>query len=133
MAFQFSVAARNAAANAIEAAIGASPVLRIRTGPPPANAAAARQGTILAQITLPADVWADAVNGSKSLNAVSGEAIALATGEAGHFEVMQGSTCHIQGTVTAAGGGGDMTLPVATIVEGQPVRANALTFSALGA
>nr|MCU0946822.1 hypothetical protein [Porphyrobacter sp.] len=94
MSFQFSTAARNAAADAIETVIGASPVLRLRTGAPPVNCAAARQGTILAEIPLPADVWAAASGGSKVINAASAEAIALASGNAGHFEVMQGSTCH---------------------------------------
>lgn len=48
MPFQFSTAARNASLDAIETAIGASPILRIRSGAPPADCAAARTGTILA-------------------------------------------------------------------------------------
>ena len=133
MPFQFSIAARNAAGDALETAIGASPVLRLRTGEPPANCAAARQGTILAQTTLPADVWAAAANGSKVLNASVAEFIANATGNVGHFEIMQGSTCHIQGNVTATGGGGDMTMPTVAVVESQPVRVNVLTLVMGGA
>lgn len=55
MAYQFSDAARNAANDAIETAIGASPILEIRTGAPPATAATADSGTVLATMTLPAD------------------------------------------------------------------------------
>lgn len=68
MPFQFSTAARNASLDAIETLIGASPILRIRTGAPPANCAAARSGTVLATMNLPADFMAAAVNGSKALS-----------------------------------------------------------------
>ena len=68
MTFQFSTAARNASLDAIETAIGPSPILRIRTGAPPTNAAAARSGTVLATMNLPADFMAAASGGSKGLS-----------------------------------------------------------------
>ena len=58
MAFQFSDAARNAALDAIETAVGASPTMTLRTGAAPANCAAADSGTVLATLTLPADFFA---------------------------------------------------------------------------
>ena len=61
MTTQFSVAARNAAADAIEGVIGAEPTLRIRTGALPASAAAARSGTILAEVVLAPDWLGNAV------------------------------------------------------------------------
>jgi hypothetical protein len=45
MAMQLSVAARNARLDAIETTAGASAVLKIFTGSPPANCAAADSGT----------------------------------------------------------------------------------------
>lgn len=53
MTLQKSVAVRNAGLDSIEATIGTSPILTIRTGAPPANCAAANSGTVLATITLP--------------------------------------------------------------------------------
>lgn len=55
MALQLSVAVRNARADVVESTIGASAILRIRTGPAPADCAAADAGTVLATLTLPAD------------------------------------------------------------------------------
>jgi hypothetical protein len=133
MTVQFSTATRNASLDAIETTIGASPTLRIRTGPPPANCAAVRTGTILAETVLPADVWAAATGGSKALNAAVAEFNATGTGTAGHFEVVQGATCHLQGSITQTGGGGDMTMANTSLATGQPVRVNSLTLTAGGA
>ncbi len=65
MVVQYSVAIRNNRLDSDEITIGASPILRFRTGAPPANCAAARSGTILATLNLPADWMAAASNGSK--------------------------------------------------------------------
>lgn len=134
MSFQFSTAARNAALDQIEATAGASAVLRVRSGAPPANCAAARTGTVLATLNLPADWMAAAAGGSKSLSGTWQDASADATGTAGHFEVMDSTlaTCHIQGTVTATGGGGDMTLDSVSITAAQQVTITAFTLTAGG-
>ena len=68
MTWQKSVAVRNAQADALETAIGTSPVLKIRTGAPPANCAAADSGTVLATLTLPSDWLTAASNGTKSMS-----------------------------------------------------------------
>lgn len=102
MAFQFSVAARNAALDAIETATGASPTLEIRTGPAPASCAAADTGTVLATLPLPANWMADAASGSKALLGTWQDTSADANGTAGHFRIKQGATCHIQGSVSGA-------------------------------
>lgn len=100
MALQLSTAIRNAMLDAIESTTGASARLRIRTGAPPANPAAARTGTVLADVTLPADWMAAAAAGAKALSGSWVDAAADATGTAGHFEIMDSSltTCHQQGT-----------------------------------
>jgi polyisoprenoid-binding protein YceI len=58
-----------------------------------------------------------------------------ATGTAGHFRVKDngGTTCHIQGTVTLTGGGGDMTLDNTTIVVGQSITVTSFSITAGGA
>lgn len=112
MAVKMSVAVRNARLDAIETAIGVSAVLKIRTGAPPTNIADADSGTVLATLTLPLDWMAAAASGSKAKAGTWEDASADASGTAGHFRLyaIDGTTQHMQGTVTATGGGGDMTV-----------------------
>lgn len=132
MTYQFSTAVRNAELDAIESTIGTSPVLRIRTGAAPANCAGADTGTVLATMTLPSDWLAAASGGSKSLLGTWQDASADATGTAAHFRIYDstGTTCHIQGTVTASGGGGDLTLDNTSIAAGQLVSITSFTLTA---
>lgn len=120
MAVQRSVATRNAQLDAIETAVGASAILRIRTGAQPANCAAADTGTVLATVNLPADWMAAASGGSKSYSGTWEDASADATGVAGHYRLYasDGTTCHEQGSVTAAGGGGDMIVSTVNFEAG---------------
>lgn len=133
MAFQFSTGARNAALDAIETTVGTSPTLEIRTGSVPATCATADSGTVLATMTLPSDWLAAASGGSKALSGTWQDTSADATGTAGHFRIKAGATCHIQGTVTATGGGGDMTLDNVSIASAQPVSISSFTITAGGA
>ena len=133
MAFQFSVAARNAALDAIETAAGTAPTLTIRTGAAPADCAAADSGTVLATMTLPTDWLAAASGGAKGIAGTWQDPSADAAGTAGHFRIKQGATCHIQGTVTATGGGGDLILDNAVLAVGQQVTITAFTITAGGA
>lgn len=110
MTMQLSTTVRNARLDAIESTIGTSPTLEIRTGTVPANCAAADSGTVLATITLPSDWMAAAASGAKAISGTWQDPSADASGTAAHFRIKVSSTCHIQGTVTATGGGGDMTL-----------------------
>lgn len=109
---QFSVRVRDAREDVIESTIGTSPILKIRTGAAPANCAAADSGTVLATITLPSDWMSASSSGTKSKLGTWQDASADATGTAAHFRIYDsgGSTCDVQGTVTATGGGGDMTV-----------------------
>lgn len=118
MPLQFSVAVRNARLDAIESAIGASAILRIRSGAVPANAAAADSGTVLATLNLPADWMANASAGAKALAGTWQDLAADASGTAGHFRIYDsaGTVCHIQGTVSISGGGGDMIVTNTTFV-----------------
>ena len=133
MAFQFSVASRNAALDAIETTIGTAPTLEIRTGAAPATCATADSGTVLATMTLPSDWLAAAGSGSKALSGTWQDTSADAAGTAGHFRIKAGATCHIQGSVTATGGGGDMTLDNAVLASGQQVTITSFTITAGGA
>lgn len=133
MPFQFSTTVRNAWLDQIETTIGTAPTLEIRSGTVPANCAAADSGTVLATIALPSD-WANAASGgSKTLLGTWQDTSADATGTAGHFRLKQSTTCHIQGTVTATAGGGDMTLDNTSLASGQQFTVTAFTLNAGGA
>ena len=128
MATQLSVAVRNAKLDAYETAIGTAPKLQIRTGSQPANCAAADSGSMLCEITLPSD-WMSAASGGVKALLGTWQGTASGTGTAGHFRIKDsgGTTCHDQGSITATGGGGDMTVDNTSIASGQTVTVT--TFS----
>lgn len=131
MTIQLSTTVRNARLDAIETTIGTSAILRIRTGAAPANCGTADSGTILAEMTLPSDWMAAASGGSKALSGTWQDASANNAGTAGHFRIYDsaGTVCHLQGTVTATGGGGDMTLDNTTMNAGQQVSITSFTLT----
>lgn len=131
MSIQFSVAVRNARLDAIETAIGASAVLKVRTGAAPASCATADAGTVLATVNLPADWMAAAASGSKSLSGTWQDASADASGTAAHFRLYasDGTTCHLQGTVTQTGGGGDMQVDNVSFASGQQFTVTSFTLT----
>lgn len=131
MAIQHSVAVRNARLDAIETAIGASPIMRIRSGAAPANCGAADSGTILAELTLPADWLAAAASGQKAKSGTWQDLSANAAGTAGHYRIYDstGATCHEQGTITATGGGGDMQLDNTVLAVGQQFTVTSYTLT----
>jgi hypothetical protein len=134
MAFKFSTTVRNAWLDAIETAIGTSAILRIRTGSVPLTCADADTGTVLAEMTLPSDWLAAASGGAKSKSGTWEDLSANGTGTAGHFRISDsgGTVCHIQGGITATGGGGDMTLDNTSIASPQQVTVTSFTLNAGG-
>jgi len=131
MAVQLSIAVRNARLDAIETSIGTSAVLKIRSGAQPATCATADSGTVLATLTLPTDWMAAASSGSKAILGTWQDLSADATGTAGHFRIYDsgGTVCGIQGSITATGGGGDMTLDNTSIASGQTVTITSFTLT----
>lgn len=132
MTLQISVAVRNAMLDTIESTISTSAVLKIRSGAQPANCAAADSGDVLATLTLPSDWMAAANAGAKALSGTWQDTSADATGTAAHFRVYasDGTTCHMQGSVTATGGGGDMTLDNTSVAAGQSITISSFTLTA---
>lgn len=131
MAIQLSVAVRNGRLDSIETTIGTSAVIKIRTGTVPADCATADSGTVLATVNLPSDWMAAASGGSKTLSGTWQDASADATGAAGHFRLYDttGTTCHLQGTVTATGGGGDMEVNSTSFTTGQQFSVTTFTLT----
>lgn len=130
MAHQLSDDVRNAQAGDLETISGASPKLQIRTGSQPANCAAADTGSLLCEITLPADWLTSASGGAVSKNG-TWSGTASGTGTAAHFRIKDsaGTTCHLQGSVTLTGDGGDMTVDNTSIVSGQTVTVTSFTYT----
>ena len=135
MAIQLSTTVRNAILDAIETAIGTSAVLKIRSGTVPASVATADAGTVLATLNLPSDWLAAASSASKAKAGTWSDTSADATGTAAHFRIYasDGTTAHWQGTVTATGGGGDITLDSASITSGQTVTITSFSIAAANA
>ena len=129
MAIQLSETVRNARLDAIETAISTSAVLKIRTGAQPADCATADSGTVLSTVTLPSDWLAAAGSGAKAKAGTWQDTSADATGTAAHYRIYasDGTTCHVQGTVTVTGGGGDMTVDSVSFTAAQQFTVN--TFS----
>jgi hypothetical protein len=132
MALQYSTAVRNARLDTVETTVGVSAVLKIRTGAAPANCAAADSGTVLATCSLPSDWMAAASGGTKAMAGSWSDASADNAGTAAHFRIYasDGTTCHMQGTVTASGGGGDMTVDNTSFAAGQAFSVTSFTLTA---
>lgn len=134
MSVQLSTAVRNARLDAIESTVGTDPFLRIYSGTPPANPAAALSGnTLLAEIALPTDWMAAASAGAKAKSGTWTDSSANATGTAAFYRIYRsdGTTCDVQGTVTATGGGGDgdMTVDNTSFASGQSFTVNTFSFT----
>jgi hypothetical protein len=131
MATQLSTDVRDAMMDAIESTIGTAAKLQIRTGSAPANPAAADTGSLLVEMDLPSD-WLGASSSGVKSKSGTWSGTASGTGTAGHFRIKDstGTDTGIQGTVTATGGGGDITVDNASIATGQAVTVNTFTLTA---
>lgn len=132
MALQFSVTARNNMLDSLETTIGTSAILKIRSGSVPATCATADSGTVLATCNLPSDWMAAASSGSKAKSGTWEDTSADATGTAAHWRLYasDGTTCHAQGTVTATGGGGDLTVDNTSFASGQSFTVTTFSLTA---
>lgn len=125
MTISYSNAVKDAKNDSVETTIGTAPLLKVFNGTPPANASAALSGnTVLAQGALPSDWMSASASGVKAKLGtwtLTGQAGAGA-GTAGTFYRIYNAgdtTCHEQGTFTATGGGGDMTIDNNNIANAQ--------------
>lgn len=131
MALSFSTTLRNSRADEITAALGGSALLRIYDGSVPANVGASLgSSTLLAELTCNATFAPAASGGVLTLNGITQDSSANATGTAAYFRlVTSGGTAVIQGTVTATGGGGDLTLNTTSISSGAAVSVTSFTIT----
>lgn len=132
MAFQYSVTLRTNQVGQLQTTVSTSGVLKLFSGAEPANCAAADPSGLLATITLPSSF----LTSSAGATTIAGtwSVAASGTGTAATFRIYDGSAvCHIQGNVTATGGGGDLTLDNTSLASGQTVTITTFTVTAANA
>jgi hypothetical protein len=131
MTLEFAPALRDAINDVIESHVGTSPILELRTGAPPATLATGDSGTLVASLTLPSDWMSNSSAGVKALLGTWQDSAADAAGTVGHFRIKtSGAVAKMQGTVTATGGGGDLTLDNNVVTLGQQITITAFTRTA---
>lgn len=129
MALQLSTNARNGRLDAIETELGASPILKLRTGAQPGSCAAADSGTVLCSMNLPADSMAAASSGSKAKIGTWSGTASGGGGTVGHFRLYKndGVTCVLQGSVGL--GSGDLQLDNNVVSDGQTITISTFTLT----
>lgn len=132
MALQYSVALRNARADAKTTQVGNAGLLRIYSGAAPADCVTAATGTKLVEHTLGSPFAPAAASGVLSPTLPS-NVNALATNTAGYWRVYKadGTTCVAQGSVGTSGA--DMNLNTLSLVSGGPVQVSSWAWTEGGA
>lgn len=129
MALSYTTAVRNTGLDAITSAIGASGLLRIYDGTPPASVNNALSGnTQLAELALSATAAPSASGGVLTFSSISNDASADATGTASFFRLLtSGGTAVVQGTVSTSGA--DINFDSVSFVAGGTVSVTSLAFT----
>jgi len=127
MTLGIAVATRNAMLDAITTQVGASAKIRIYSGTRPATAGTAT--TLLAELPCSATFAPAASSGVLTLNAITNDSSADASGTASWFRVLtSGNTPIIDGDVSTSAS--DLNLNTTTIVIGGPVAISSFTITA---
>ena len=131
MTIHLSTTARNATTDAVTALVNANGpgAVRIYSGAQPATGDAAVAGTLLATVTMANPAFGASSSGTGT--ATKPAAVnPTGTGTAAWFRVVNGSGVGVfDGSVTATGAGGDMTLSNTSLAPGINVDITSLTYS----
>lgn len=139
MTVRISTASRNAAAAAIAALVdggSGAGVIRVYSGSQPATPATSPTGTLLLEFTCSDPAFGSPSTGTVTLDitpAVTDDGIT--DGTAGYFRICDSTEAAgtglgvIDGSVTATGGGGDLTLSTISITTGLTVTITSFTFT----
>jgi len=144
MALKYSEKLRNAQMDMIMAVLknltitssaitgtASAPVLQIRDGAIPANCAASDTGLLLAEISLTTTAFNAAATGQIVNNGTWSDPSSNFSGTASYFRFKDSTgACHIQGSISGTGGGGDLQLSSTSIVAGQVLTITGFTISA---
>ena len=97
--------------------------IEVRDGTPPANVAASATGTVLATLTFDNPAFGASSGGVATAAAIVGDSSADATGTASYARLKaSGGTAHVQVTVSAVGGGGELQFSTVAFASGVPVN-----------
>jgi hypothetical protein len=135
MVIRDPIATRNALCDArvdrFDAGSGAGKI-RIYTGTQPTSADDAASGTLLVEITLNDPAFGASASGSATIDADPAlTGTASATGTAGWWRGLDSDNNTVMdGSVTASGGGGDLTLVTTSITSGGTVTLTGGTLTA---
>lgn len=131
MTISYTTATRNARLDAITTVAGNAALLRFYDGTPPANANTALSGnTLLAELTCGSPLASSAASGVLTLNSVTQDSSANATGTAAFWRIYKsdGTTVVMQGSVGTSGA--DINLSTLSIVSTVPVQLTSMTITA---
>jgi len=134
MALTVSTAARNGQMDAITTAVGNAGKLRIYGGTRPAGPGTTTAEQVLAEFTCGSPFAGPASGGAITLGTIT-SAVAGASGTAVWFRITTsgasaGAAGVIDGSVTATGGGGDLTFATTTVTSGVTVSISSGTLTA---
>lgn len=122
---QLETATRNAMLSAL-----ATQVATGSTNPTPRIVCRNSSNTTLATLNMSATPFATPTNGSMTANSISSDTNAAASGTLHNFQVFnRDNTLVFSGTITAAGGGGDMTTSRLSVVAGDTVAVGTFTIT----
>lgn len=132
MAVSQSVALRNAQAQQLQVLLDAGPAagtVQLRTGAKPASTATAASGTLLATLVL-ADPSGPAASGGTLTLSDPAAVTGVAAGDVGWARFLDSTGAAIlDATVTATGGGGDLTMATVTVSVGLTIDFGPITFT----
>jgi hypothetical protein len=129
MALSFTTALKNARADAISSQVGSNGKIRIYAGTVPADAnAALSSNTLLAELACSATFAAAASGGVLTVNTITQDTSADATGTATFFRVLKSdNTVILQGAVGTSGS--ELNLNTTSISAGAAVSITAFTLT----
>lgn len=121
----------NAAAQAGGSGAGTTGHIKIWSGSAPSDPDASATGTLLAHWDLSGSIaWSSPSAGETHMTGLPFAGTVDASGTAGYFRLLDSSNnTLLQGTVTATGGGGDMTVGSTTITVGDTVQITSFSFT----
>ena len=127
MTIAYAATIRNAMLDAVTTGAGSAALLRIYDGARPATGGTAT--TLLAELTCNATFAPAASGGVLTLNAITQDASANATGTATWFRIVKsdGTTHVLDGSVGTSGS--DLNLTTTSITAGQPVSVTSFTIT----
>lgn len=129
MALSFTTAVKNARADAISTQVGSNGKIRIYSGTVPADAnAALSSNTLLAELACSATFAAAASGGVLTVNTITQDSAADATGTASFFRILKSdNTVILQGAVGTSGA--ELNLNTTSISAGAAVSITSFTLT----